>query len=49
MGLVGRFWSGKPRRVVPGINLVTLAWSDGDAVDPVDDRPVDPAEQPKPT
>ena len=47
MGLVGQFWSGKHQRVVRGINLVTLAWSDGDAVYPTDYRLVDPAEAPK--
>ena len=47
MGLVGPFWSGKHRRVLRGINLVTVAWSDGDAVFPVDYRLVDPAEAPK--
>lgn len=47
MGLVGRFWSGKHKRVVQGINLVTLAWTDGDAVYPTDYRLVDPAEAPK--
>jgi hypothetical protein len=47
MGLVGQFWSGKHRRVVRGINLVTLAWTDGDAVYPTDYRLVDPAEAPK--
>src|SRR5262245_47962311 len=26
-GLVGRFWSGRHRRVVAGINLVTLLWT----------------------
>ena len=43
MGLVSRFWSGKHHRVVRGINLVTLAWTDGDAVYPTDYRLVDPA------
>lgn len=47
MGLVGQFWSGKHQRVVRGIDLVTLAWSDGDAVYPTDYRLVDPAEAPK--
>ena len=47
MGLVGPFWSGKHKRVVRGINLVTLAWTDGDAVYPTDYRLVDPAEAPK--
>ena len=49
MGLVGKFWSGKHKRVVCGINLVTLAWSDGDAVYPTDYRLVDPAETDKKT
>ena len=49
MGLVGKFWSGKHKQVVRGINLVTLAWSDGDAVFPTDYRLVDPAEAPKKT
>ena len=47
IGLVGHFWSGKHKRVVRGIDLVTLAWSDGDAVYPVDYRLVDPAGAPK--
>ena len=47
MGLVGPFWSGKHQRVLRGINLVTLAWTDGDAVYPTDYRLVDPAEVPK--
>jgi len=46
-GLVAPFWSGKHQRVLRGINLVTLAWSDGDAVYPTDYRLVDPAEAPK--
>ena len=49
MGLVGPFWSGKHQRVLRGINLVTLAWTDGDAVYPTDYRLVDPAEAPKRT
>ena len=48
-GLVAPFWSGKHRRVVRGINLVTLAWTDGDAVYPTDYRLVDPAAAPKRT
>jgi DDE superfamily endonuclease len=47
MGLVGPFWSGKHQRVLRGINLVTLAWTDGDAVYPTDYRLVDPAEAPR--
>lgn len=49
MGLVGPFWPGKHQRVLRGINLVTLAWTDGDAVYPTDYRLVDPAETPKRT
>ena len=44
MGLVGRHWSGKHKRVVWGINLISLVWSDGDRTLPVDyrvdDKPV---------
>jgi len=36
MGLVGRFWSGKHKRVVQGIDLVTLLWTDGDGLWPCD-------------
>jgi hypothetical protein len=43
MALVGTFWSGKHHRLVRGINLVTLAWSDGDATYPTDYRLVQPA------
>ena len=43
MGLVGRFWSGKHKRIVRGINLVSLLFSDGDALWPIDYRLVDPA------
>jgi hypothetical protein len=49
MGLVGPHWSGKHKRVVRGINLVTLAWTDGDAVYPTDYRLVDPAAAEKKT
>jgi putative transposase len=49
MGLVGKFWSGKHKRVVNGINLVTLAWSDGDGTYPTDYRLVDPAATEKKT
>ena len=42
---VHRHWSGKHKRVVCGINLITLVWSDGDCTLPVDyriyDKPVD--------
>jgi DDE superfamily endonuclease len=45
MELVTRHWSGKHRRVVSGINLVTLLWTDGQAHLPCDwrlyDRPHD--------
>jgi hypothetical protein len=44
MGLVGRFWSGKHKRVVQGIDLVTLLWTDGDVLWPCDYRLVDPAD-----
>jgi hypothetical protein len=44
MGLVGFFYSGKHRRVVRGINLVSLLWSDGDLLVPCDYRLVDPAQ-----
>ena len=47
MELVYRQWSGKHRRVVCGINLVTLLWTDGDRHVPVDwrvyDKPHDQA------
>jgi hypothetical protein len=43
--LVHRHWSGKHHRVVKGINLVTLLWSDGTDAIPCDyrlfDKPVD--------
>lgn len=44
MGLVGYHWSGKHRRVVRGINLLTLLWTDGDALWPCDYRLDDPAD-----
>jgi hypothetical protein len=47
MALVTRHWSGKHRRVVQGINLITLLWSDGDRCIPCDyrlyDKPTDGA------
>jgi len=49
VGLVGPFWSGRHARVVRGINLVTLAWTDGDRVLPTDYRLVDPAAAPRRT
>ncbi len=36
--LVARHWSGKHRRVVWGINLITTVWTDGDRIVPVDYR-----------
>jgi hypothetical protein len=44
MGLVGRFWSGRHKRVVPGIDLVSLVWTDGDVIYPCDYRLVNPAD-----
>jgi hypothetical protein len=38
LALVTRHWSGKHQRVVAGINLVTLLWTDGRAVVPTDFR-----------
>lgn len=38
MDLVSRHWSGKHHRVVRGINLMTLLWSDGDRHIPCDYR-----------
>ncbi len=38
MALVTRHWSGKHRKVVQGINLITLLWSDGTARLPCDLR-----------
>lgn len=43
MELVRRHWSGKHQRVVDGINLVTLLWSDGQRHMPVDYRIYDKA------
>jgi hypothetical protein len=36
--LVTRHWSGTHRRVVRGINLLTMLWTDGDGLIPVDYR-----------
>jgi hypothetical protein len=36
--LVTRHWSGKHKRVVSGINLLTLLWTDGERYIPVDYR-----------
>jgi putative transposase len=49
MGLVSRFWSGKHKRVVQGIDLVSLLWTDGDILCPCDYRLVDPADGKKVT
>lgn len=38
MELVTRHWSGRHRRVVSGINLLTLLWTDGQALIPCDFR-----------
>ena len=43
MGLVGWHWSGRHKRVVKGINLVTALWTDGDGLWPCDYRLVDKA------
>lgn len=39
--LVTRHWSGKHHRVVPGINLISLLWSDGERHIPCDYRVYD--------
>jgi putative transposase len=44
MELVTRHWSGKHHRVVTGINLSTLLWTDGDALVPTDLRVYDKAD-----
>lgn len=43
IGLVTSHWSGKHHRVVQGINLLTLLWSDGDRHIPCDYRLYDKA------
>ena len=43
MGLVAWHWSGRHKRVVQGINLVTALWTDGDGLWPCDYRLVDKA------
>lgn len=43
MDLVTRHWSGKHHAVVQGINLLTLLWSDGQRLVPVDYRLYDKA------
>lgn len=47
MGLVTRHWSGKHHRVVQGINLTTLLWTDGTASLPCDCRLYEPAQDKK--
>jgi putative transposase len=39
--LVHRHWSGKHKQVVWGVNLVSLVWSDGDRIVPLDYRVYD--------
>src|SRR3954447_10940374 len=41
--MVTRHWSGKHKRVVWGINLISLVWTDGDRVVPCDYRVYDKA------
>ena len=41
MALVHRHWSGEHHAVVDGINLITLLWTDGDRLIPVDYRVYD--------
>jgi putative transposase len=43
MDLITRHWSGKHRRVVQGINLLTLPWTDGEALIPAGYRVYDKA------
>ena len=43
MDLVTRHWSGKHHAVVAGINLITLIWTDGDRIIPIDYRVYDKA------
>lgn len=43
MELVTRHWSGKHKSVVSGINLLTLLWTDGERLIPVDYRIYDKA------
>jgi putative transposase len=38
MELVHRHWSGKHHAIVDGINLITLVWTDGDRLIPIDYR-----------
>jgi putative transposase len=43
MDLVTRHWSGEHHAVVDGINLITLVWTDGDRIIPIDHRVYDKA------
>lgn len=36
--LVYRHWSGKQQKVLNGINLISLVWTDGNATIPIDFR-----------
>lgn len=45
MGLVGYHWSGRHKRVVKGIDLVTPLWADGGALWPCGYRTVNPAQE----
>jgi len=45
--LVTRHWSGKHQRVVEGINLISLLWTDGDQAVPIDWRIFDKADDGK--
>lgn len=38
MDLVGYHWSGKHHKVVKGINVQSLVWSNGDSIIPIDFR-----------
>ncbi len=43
MGVLTRHGSGEHRRVVQGLNLLTLRWTDDEALIPCDDRPYEEA------
>lgn len=45
--LVTRHWSGKHHRVVQGINLISMVWTDGTAIVPVDFRIYNPEQDGK--
>jgi putative transposase len=42
MDLVTRHWSGKHHLVVQGINLISIIWTDGSAIIPVDPGSITP-------